>query len=264
MSVAAAASPERFSISRTIGDTFGVIGRNIGLISGLLALFCGLPALILEYSIPGAMTPSPDTADTSSTAGIIAMVVYGIVTLIVGVLLLAALPHIALDDIQGRRATFDSSLSTAAATALPVAGIAILAYVPILLGLAFSIVAEVILSYGYGIGFILAFVLWIAILLRWFLAVPIQVQERLGVFASMKRSAALTEGSRWALLGLSVILAIASFVLQVVLTFLAMLLPARGVAFGMGVASMTGLVVMIVASAVSYPQLRAMKEGSRA
>lgn len=263
MALASAASPESFAIGRVLRGTFGIIGRNIGLCLGLLSLLCGLPALILEYSVPGALAPGRDMVETSPAVALTALIIYTIVAFVLGIFLLGALPRMALDDKEGRRPSFDGCLSAAVAVALPVAGIAILTYLPIVLGIVLSAFAGTLLAYGSDVGFALAIVLWTMLLLRWFLAVPIQVQERLGVFASMKRSAVLTKGSRWSLLGLFVVLTVVLSIVQIALGLIAMLLPARGVAFGIAIASTGWLVGMAVASTVAYLELRAISEGKR-
>ncbi|HWK64511.1 MAG TPA: glycerophosphoryl diester phosphodiesterase membrane domain-containing protein [Rhizobiaceae bacterium] len=264
MALASAASPESFAIGRVLRDTFGIIGRNIGLCLGLLSLLCGLPALILEYSVPGTLAPGSDMIETSPTVAFTALVIYTIVAFVLGIFLLGALPRMAIDDKQGRRPSFDGCLSTGVAVALPVAVIAILTYLPVVLGIFLSAFAGTLLPYGSGIGFMLTIVLWTMLLLRWFLAIPIQVQERLGVFASLKRSATLTKGRRWSLLGLSVVLIVVLTIAQIALGLVAMLLPANGVAFGLAVASTAWTVGMVVASTVAYLELRAAREGSRA
>jgi len=79
---------------------------------------------------------------------------------------------------------------------LPALGIAILVGLGVMVGLTLLIVPGIILF------------------LRWCVAVPVLVQERQGVLASMGRSAALTQGNRWALFGLFLIVVIILIVAQ--------------------------------------------------
>ncbi|WP_245455478.1 MULTISPECIES: hypothetical protein [unclassified Mesorhizobium] len=94
------------------------------------------------------------------------------------------------------------------------------------------------------------------------MAVPVLIQERLGVFGSMSRSRVLTKGSRWALFGLFVILFIIAMVIQsitaVVVVFFHGILAAILAALVQSVVSM----VMSTATAVGYIELRQVKEGT--
>ena len=60
--------PEKFRIGKVFGDTFSVIGRNLGLWIGLAALFSALPTLILQFLILqpmlGAALTDPNVAMT--------------------------------------------------------------------------------------------------------------------------------------------------------------------------------------------------------
>ncbi|WP_348640382.1 ATP-binding cassette domain-containing protein, partial [Mesorhizobium sp. M2D.F.Ca.ET.226.01.1.1] len=67
---------------------------------------------------------------------------------------------------------------------------------------------------GAGIGLVLLIVPGIILWLGWSMAVPVLIQERLGVFGSMSRSRVLTKGNRWSLFGLFLILIIIAMVIQ--------------------------------------------------
>jgi hypothetical protein len=102
--------------------------------------------------------------------------------------------------------------------------------------------------------------------------VPVLIQERLGVFGSMSRSRVLTKGSRWSLFGLLLVLFLAAIAIQMAFALL------FGFTFAItGSLSTVGLVVgaigsalvstvvstlMSVAIAVSYVELRQVKEGT--
>jgi len=61
----------------------------------------------------------------------------------------------------------------------------------------------------------------------WYLAVPVCVVENLGVFASMKRSAALTKGHRWKVFGLLVLVGLGSAIFAMAVSAIAKLLLGR-------------------------------------
>jgi hypothetical protein len=58
------------------------------------------------------------------------------------------------------------------------------------------------MGFAVGIGFLLFIVPGFVLLTMWFVATPACVVERLGVGASMARSSALTQGHRWKIFGM--------------------------------------------------------------
>lgn len=263
MSVVSADGPEAFAIGRAIADTFGVIGRNIGLILGLAALLCGLPMLIFEYFVPGAVLE--DTAilpESSQLAEAVLLLLFGLIEFGLMAILLATVSRIAIDDLEGRKPSFDTCLETGVTVALSIAGIVFLSCLPLFFCMMLLVAFETFLPDQQALGIVVFVIPTVYILLRWFLAIPVQVQERCGVLTSMKRSATLSRGSRWGLFSLMVVVATVASILSVPIAFLAVFLPARGVAFGAGIVSAVFPTVLVVAAAVSYLQLRVIKEGS--
>ncbi|MES0157299.1 hypothetical protein NKJ81_27540 [Mesorhizobium sp. M0018] len=96
----------------------------------------------------------------------------------------------------------------------------------------------------------------------WVVAIPVLIQEKLGVFASLGRSRDLSKGSRWSLLSLwfplFVALVATNFTLGRVLSHLGIPL----VFFLDALARAVEQVVFSVAIAVSYVELRQVKEGT--
>ena len=108
--------------------------------------------------------------------------------MVIAALVQGALTRAVVSANEGRRASFGECLATGLHVFLPLIGLSIL----------FSI--------GVGIGFVLLFVPGIILLLMWAVAVPALVVERTGVFGAFGRSAELTKGSRWKILGLFLVL----------------------------------------------------------
>ena len=102
-------------------------------------------------------------------------------------------------------------------------------------------------------------ILW----LGWSMSMPVLIQERLGVFGSMSRSRALTKGNRWSLFGLFLILIIIAMVIQsgILLVFV---FSSRNYRPQLGAALVQTMVSMVlsIAAAVSYVELRQVKEGA--
>jgi hypothetical protein len=239
----------RFEIGRVFSDTFSVIGRNIGLWIGLAIIFSAIPSIILQLLILRPLTGGLDNPEALADPNLIVSnawvpMLAGLISFVLALLLQSALIRGTIEDLSGKRPVMGDCISTAISVLLPVLGLAIL------------------VGLGVGIGLMLLIVPGIILLLRWAVSVPVLVQERQGVLASMKRSAELTAGSRWALLGLFVIIAIIIIVVQLVVGFVVAL-------FGGIIALVLGLIIQSIlstvfstATAVSYVALREAKEGT--
>ena len=239
----------RFEIGRVFSDTFSVIGRNVGLWIGLAIVFSAIPAIILQFLIlrplsGGLANPEAMADPTLIMANPWVPALGGLVSIVLALVLQSSLIRATIEDLSGKRPAMGDCISTAISVLLPAIGLALL------------------VGLGVMVGFILLIVPGIILLLRWAVAVPVLVQERQGVLASMARSAELTSGNRWALLGLFVIIVIILFIAQLVIGFVVAL-------FGGIIALVLGLVVQSIlstvfstATAVSYVALREAKEGT--
>ncbi|UCI06027.1 hypothetical protein [Mesorhizobium sp. B1-1-8] len=250
MTTATLGQPGRFEIGRVFNGTFSVIGRNIGLCIGLALLFSGLPALLIRmwqqpqidamlHGDPGAMA-DPNAVFRNFYISIIA----GLVAFVFALLLQAALMRATIEDLNGKQPSFGDCIQIAIRFLLPTLAIGLL------------------VGIGAGIGLMLLIVPGIILWLGWSMAVPVLIQERLGVFGSMSRSRALTKGSRWSLFGLFLIIVIIAMIIQwgmlLVLVLFGGIIAEVGAALVQTVVSM----VLSVATAVSYVELRQAKEGA--
>ncbi len=242
--------PEKFQIGRVFNNCFAVIGRNIGLFLGLALLFSGLPALIFrlwsESRIAAMLKVDPKALTDgsmvfrNSTFSIVAV----LVIVVLAFLLQSSLVRATIEDMNGKRPSFGDCIQIAIRYLLPTVGVGLL------------------VALGAGIASIALLVPGIILWLGWSVAVPVLIQERLGVFGSMSRSRALTKGSRWSLFGLFVILFIVAIAIQSAMTLIVFLF--HGIVAGI-VASLVQTVVSMVvsvATAVSYVELRQVKEGT--
>ena len=243
MASASFAQPEKFQIGRVFNNCFAVISRNIGLSLGLAVLFSGVPTFLYQLwvwkSAIGA-TAAPEFSVQSAVTTILAVVV----SMALSAILQAALVRAAIEDLNGARPSIGDCLGTAFSLLFPVIGIAVLVTLGIMVGLVLLIIPGIIL--------------W----LRWSVAVPVLVQERLGVLGSMARSRDLTKGNRWALLGFWVILIVAVIAIQLVL---GKVIPIFGLTIGLILGALVTAVMSVVtsvAAAVTYVELRQVKEGT--
>ena len=114
----------------------------------------------------------------------------------------------------------------------------------------------------FMIGFVLLFVPGFIVLLMMYVALPVCVVERLGPFASMSRSRFLTKGSRWKLLGLTILMYAAILVLGGIFTGIGWYLAGfMGYRIGAMPVSILVYAFFSVLAAVVYHDLRVSKEG---
>ena len=243
--------PQKFDIGRVFGNTFQVIRRNAGLWLALAALFSAVPTLIFQLLVlvplgaagpidPNTLADHPEIVALNSGLGAIG----GIISFVLSLLLQSALIRATIEDLNGKQPSMRDCLGTAVSVLLPVLGLAIL------------------VGLGVGLGLMLLIVPGIILALRWSISVPVLVQERPGITASMGRSAFLTNGSRWPLLGLFVIIIFASFGIQAALATVQMALGLIAGAVIEAVVQGVLSMVMSTATAVSYVELRQVKEGT--
>ncbi len=170
-----------FDIGRVISATFGVIGRNFAPFAGLAFLFSVIPqALIGWFSRPGGELPDTRLLGLFSVVAIVG----GLLTMMFGWILQAALIRGAVDDLNGRKTSLEACLNTAVRNLGPV------------------FLISVMMVLGIGLGSILLIIPGLILSVMWVVAIPAQVIEQRGVFASLERSGDLTRGSRWPIFGL--------------------------------------------------------------
>jgi len=150
-------------------------------------------------------------------------------------------------DLQGQKAGFAASFAGGFGSVVPVLAVAIVSGAIVIVGLFLLVVP----------GLVFATMYWVA--------VPAAVVEKTGVKDSLSRSAALTSGCRWKVFGVIVIISVVQAIFErgidllldyenaIILSMaITLLYSATFTAFG------------AVASAVTYHQLRRVKEGTGA
>ena len=188
---AAVAASARFEMGRVITRTFGVIGRNFVVFALLALIVAGIPAALVNYLTEASRAGA--TFDARLGSGIA-----GLISLLASCVLQAALIHGTISDLNGRKAVFGDCLSTGMRFLLPVLGVSILTGFAVVLGFVLLIVPGVLMA------------------LAWCVNVPVVVVERRGVMSTFSRSADLTRGHRWPILGLFVAYGLVAWVIDVV------------------------------------------------
>jgi hypothetical protein len=176
----------RMSIGRVLGRTFGAIGSNPLVMLAIAFLFGALPQTLLSYFQQTLQAPlRAGQIGFGGYFGTVALV--ALINMMLAVVVQGGLVRATMAASEGSKATLGECLSTGLSRSLPLLGVAFLA------------------GLGIGFGFLLLIVPGIFLLLMWSVAAPVTVAERLGVTGSLGRSAELTEGARWNILALYLI-----------------------------------------------------------
>jgi hypothetical protein len=234
---------DRLRIGRVFNESFAVVARNLLLCLGLGAALHALPrfAAWLWYVKSGAGLLSFQSFLTQHPfISILAVPLYLFLIAILQTSVLRA----TIVDLRGERPGFSDCFGFALALLFPILGLSLLATISVAIGLVLLIVPGILL------------------ILRWAVAMPVLVQERRGILDSMARSRDLTKGSRWTLLGVWLILAAAGVLAGLMIGRVAIPL---NLTFGLladATVRSALLVFSSVATAVSYAELRRIKEGT--
>ncbi len=181
-SLSAGISSGEFSIGTLISSTFSVLNGAFGKFIALAAIPL-IPNLV-TIVIGGGTTPA-------DSGRLIITGIASIVSAILAFMIQGAIVFGATNEMRGRPFSIGDALSKGLARFLPLLGVAIVCGVAIVIGFALLIVPGLIL------------------LCIWYAAGAVCVVEQRGVFASMSRSAELSKGYRWKILGLLLIVGIA-------------------------------------------------------
>ncbi|CAN5478626.1 hypothetical protein BH10PSE3_BH10PSE3_22630 [soil metagenome] len=182
-----------FDVGRVISGTFAVIGRNFLPFVAMAVLLGGLPKLLVTL-VQLRFISGQGNYSLPIVGGWFAG---GLVMLVAGFVLQAAIVHATVADLNGRRVVIGESLKVGLRNCLPLIGLAIL------------------LGLGVMIGFVLLIVPGVILLVMWSVAVPAKVVEKIGVTESFSRSSDLTRGRRWPIFGLLLIYVIAAWIVEI-------------------------------------------------
>jgi len=213
------------SVGRVFQRAMSAISLNPIVVLGLALLIGAIPGLMMTYLMLGAVQTDPQNASPSSLMGAALLsVVFG---LIVSALVQGALTRATVAANEGRKATFGESLSAATRVLLPLIGLTIL------------------FALGIGIGFMLLIIPGFILLLMWAVAVPALVIERDGVASAFRRSAELTKGARWKILGLFLLLAAIYWLLSTLVGLVGLgMYNAQNVGSDLPIANLVGSVIV--------------------
>lgn len=230
-----------FRLGSVIGRGFGVFAKNLVPFT-LLSLVVYLPLIFYTVTV---VSGEPDL-EALSRYGLIG----GVGGVILGLIVTAALMYGTFQQLRGTPASIGVCFSRGLARLFPVLGVGILMGLCVAGGFMLLIIP----------GIIFYCMLWVA--------VPVAVVEKPGLMASLKRSAELTKGYRWQILGIIIVIAVIQWLAGKVveLVFLGDVATAtwgdvRVYMFAtLGVSIAIGTLQAVV-NAVGYHDLRLAKDG---
>jgi len=234
------AAESDFSIGRAFNRTFTVFTRHFLMFSAVMAV-----AVAPTVALMGFPNHWSTANDPSKQLWLFAIMLGSwFLAGLLGILAQAVVVHGSFQDMRHRRVDFTESLKVGLSRFFPVLGVAILVML------------------GIWLGFLLLIVPALILMTRWYIAVPACVVERLGVRASMKRSADLTRGHRWKVFGAVILLTIGAAIANQTVTasLTAMGGQTMGLVGSLIIQSITGAFSAIFV-VVTYYELRVAKEG---
>ena len=232
-----------FGVGDVISKSFNTYFKNIIPFS-LIGLLMVSPLYIYAFLVLG--TSNIDligaTGGTDLGSVLLGGIISGLLYMVLTYVAYAAITFGTVRALQGKPASFSEILTRGFATMFPVLGVAIVSGIAI------------------GFGMILFIIPGIIISVIIYVAIPVAVLEKPGVFMSLSRSADLTKGFRWKVLGIAIVV----FVISFIVSFAA--------AFVVGTEGLVALFLNLIADAlviavgavfiaVTYQELRRVKEG---
>lgn len=169
-----------FNNSRVVSRAFAAIGSNLPLYFGLSLILSGIPAFLMEWWQFGLQTEDREQAAAQylSSGFWLQFLAAMAVTIMTSAILQAAITRATATHLAGHKPSLVRCLETGLRLFGPM------------------IVISLVVGICVGIAAIFLIVPGVILWLYWSMALPTYVQERIGMFASLRRSAELTEGHR--------------------------------------------------------------------
>lgn len=233
----------RFQVGDCLGRSFSVWGRNL-VPFFLLSLVVYSP-LVIYTAVVLSQGPSVEAAESMQRWAL----VVGVTAPLLALIATGAMTYGVVQQLRGSPVGIGACVAVGMKRLFPVLGVGILVFLCVLGGLFLLVIP----------GLVVLCMLWVA--------VPVAVVERPGVLASLRRSRELTNGSKWPIFFVVLILIVLDRVVDTVIQTALLSDPSWDsirtfliVEFLVGVVLMGSL--QAVTYAVGYFQLRQSKEGA--
>lgn len=252
--VAVAPPARRFTVGGVISRTMQVWWSHVAAFTAMSAV-ANAPmvvgfSLVFGWAMGSAWGQDPDPA--AATPRLAALLAGWAATVVLSVVQAGAVTYGTVRHLHGERASLGRMLAVGFRRGLPVVATGFLLWLAVVLGSILLIVPGII------------------VMVASCLAIPAAVVERPGVVGAIRRSFALTRGSRWPLFAAGLAIMMVVWLLAMVVQVAAMvaasaLLPAQQALAGTLVVSQLGNALFsgipVVGIAVAYHDLRVDREG---
>jgi hypothetical protein len=187
-----------FRIGTVLSKSLGLLWRNIVLLTALAGM-----AFAVEFLI-AAMSGDVDYETDEVNAALRAMLQEHLANAIVSTLSTAIILYLVLHQMIGRPVRVREALAATLSRLAPLLGVALLYRLaligPFVLLFATSTLLLVIPMTDIYVSVLILMTPGLILLVLWYVAIPVCVMERRGLFQSLRRSSALTKGARFKLL----------------------------------------------------------------
>jgi hypothetical protein len=189
MTAASSSAGSRLDIGKVAEQTFAVLGRNFVNFALSAVILVGIPAVLVGFfqmrqfgPLAGGLTPAGIlAASRTGASNSLGSTVAGLIHLFTYCILQGAIIYGVVRDMNGQRASLKDCLTVGLKRWWPVALLAI------------------VMGLGIILGFVLLIVPGIMLIVAWSVAIPARVMEGLGIRESFGRSLDLTRGRRWSI-----------------------------------------------------------------
>jgi len=232
-----------FAIGRVLGTSSAVLFRNL-VSFGVLALVLNLLPVLVDWAGGAGFESATDLSGSDDHRTWAIKILSWFVSVVVSGLVTAALSYGVFQNLRGEPAGIVSCLLNGFASVLPV------------------VVASVVFAILIALATVLFIIPGILVWLAYLLFVPAIVVEKRGIIDSFNRSAFLTKGRRWAILGAWLVFGVVAILGMALLMVVAHLVSLR-IALPVLAYVWQALITAFsaVMTAVSYYYLRVDKEG---
>ena len=172
------------SIGRVFDRAISTIRHNPAITLSLALLFGTVPTLASAYASAILL----DQSDGFTTELVVVLLFSLVLGTVISAFTQAVLTRAVVAEAEGRRPGLLECVRAAMVVLLPL------------------IILAVLSSIAIGIGLALLIVPGLMMLIAWYVATPVLVEERTGVFAALQRSSDLTDGARWPIFGLFLVM----------------------------------------------------------
>ena len=221
---------KKLDVGAVLGETFQVYAKNFPVFVGI-GLLVMAPAIALQAVLQASPAAS-------------ALAIVGtIVTVVLGYVAQGAMTYGVFQHTRGKPVEFGNCVSVGISRFAPL----------FVVGLCLGIMVT--------LGMLACLVPGIVLVVLFFVAIPATVIEKTGLPESFQRSLKLTEGNRWQVFAVFLVIAITSLVVSFLPTFAAGLLGStvlQFVAYGVGTVLTAG--IQAAAPTLVYLHLRRIKE----